>query len=61
MFKVDFEKAYDKINWSFLKSVMLMKGFPVKYVDWTMSTVSNGKVAIMVKDNIGPYFNTKKV
>ena len=27
LFKVDFEKAYDKINWTFLKEVMLQKGF----------------------------------
>jgi hypothetical protein len=32
LFKVDFEKAYDKINWEFLFSVMKMKGFPGKFI-----------------------------
>jgi hypothetical protein len=25
--KLDFEKAYDKVNWSFLQQTLIMKGF----------------------------------
>jgi hypothetical protein len=34
-FKVDFEKAYDKINWEFMFSVLEMKWFPTKFVELT--------------------------
>jgi mannosylglycoprotein endo-beta-mannosidase len=27
LFKIDFEKAYDKVKWSFLQQTMRMKGF----------------------------------
>jgi hypothetical protein len=27
LFKIDFEKAYDKVNWPFLQQTMRMKGF----------------------------------
>jgi hypothetical protein len=30
LFKIDFEKAYDKVKWPFLHQVLRMKGFPVK-------------------------------
>ena len=30
IFKIDFEKAYDKVKWSFLQQVMCMKEFDPK-------------------------------
>ena len=29
--KIDFEKAYDKVNWSFLQQTLRMKGFSTKW------------------------------
>jgi hypothetical protein len=28
LFKIDFERAYDKVKWSFLQQALRMKGFP---------------------------------
>jgi hypothetical protein len=60
IFKVDFEKAYDKVNWNFLYQMMIKKGFGDKWCDWVMKTVRGGKVAIKTNDKIGPYFTTHK-
>jgi hypothetical protein len=32
LFKIDFEKAYDKVNWSFLQQVLRMKGLMINGV-----------------------------
>jgi hypothetical protein len=34
LFKIDSEKAYDKVKWPFLHQALRMKGFPVKWCDW---------------------------
>jgi hypothetical protein len=31
IFKIDFEKAYDKVKWSFLQQTLRMKGFSPKW------------------------------
>ena len=60
IFKVDFEKAYDKINWDFMLSTLKMKGFPDKFIRWTKAVIHNGISAITLNDLIGPYFVTRK-
>ena len=60
LFKVDFEKAYDKINWDFTPFVLEMKGFPEKFIQWTKAAIYNGKVVVTLNDMIGKYFTTRK-
>lgn len=60
LLEIDFEKAYDKVNWLFLYQMMQIKGFGDKWCDWVMRTVRGGRVAIKVNDQIGPYFPTYK-
>jgi hypothetical protein len=58
--KIDFEKAYDKVKWSFLQQTLRMKGFSPEWCALIHSFVSRGSVAIKVNNDIGPYFQTKK-
>jgi hypothetical protein len=32
MFKIDFEKAYNKVSWPFVQEVMEKKGFPPRWI-----------------------------
>jgi hypothetical protein len=59
-FKVDFEKAYGKINWDFMFSILDTKGFQIQFVNLTKAVINNGMVCIMVNDILGPYFQTRK-
>jgi hypothetical protein len=40
--KIDFEKAYDKINWSFVQQTLRMKDFSPKWCQWVASFVEGG-------------------
>jgi hypothetical protein len=32
--KIDFEKAYDKVKWSFIQQTLRMKGFSNTWCEW---------------------------
>jgi hypothetical protein len=55
---VDFEKAYDNINWSFLCRILKLKGFSDQVIDMIMSVMVDGKVCVKVNNELGPYFTT---
>jgi len=60
IFKIDFEKAYDKVNWSFLQQTLRMKGFSHQWCEWVQKFTQGGNVNIKVNDQLGSYFQTRK-
>ncbi|WVZ50906.1 LOW QUALITY PROTEIN: hypothetical protein U9M48_002112 [Paspalum notatum var. saurae] len=58
--KLDFEKAYDKVDWDFLQQTLWVKGFSNRWCDWIKKVVSKGNVNVKVNDDLGHYFQTKK-
>jgi hypothetical protein len=60
LFKIDFEKAYDKVKWSFLQQTSRMKGFALEWCRFIKYFVQDGSVAFKVNDDIGHYFQTRK-
>ncbi|CAL0299064.1 unnamed protein product [Lupinus luteus] len=48
IFKVDFEKAFDFVNWSFLLYMMERMGFCFKWRNWIKSCLQSNSVSILV-------------
>lgn len=48
IFKVDFEKAYDSVSWSFLEYMLGRLGFADKWIDWMRACVFSGKLSVLV-------------
>lgn len=46
--KLDFFKAYEKLNWNFLKKVLDTLRFPQKWINIIMSCVSSVRHAILI-------------
>ena len=54
--KVDLEKAYEKIEWSFIRKVLINDNLPHKLVDLIMSCVSSVSTSIHFnEDNVSLY------
>jgi hypothetical protein len=45
LFKINFEKAYCKVRWSFVQQVLEEKGFPRSWVHQAMNTIQGGGFA----------------
>lgn len=46
--KLYLQKTYDRMNWSFLKVVMLRFGFNETFVNWSISYVSTVSFEVLV-------------
>jgi hypothetical protein len=56
--KLDFEKAYGKVNWKFLLKCLRYIGFSQTWCTWIEKVLYNGTVAVKVNGEIGPYFQS---
>ena len=62
MLKIDFENAYDKINWIFVEEVLRIKRLDGQFTRWIMETVrGGGRVCINLNGRNGPYFNLQRL
>ncbi|GAU36154.1 hypothetical protein TSUD_275130 [Trifolium subterraneum] len=48
LFKVDFEKAYDLVDWGYLDAVMGRMSFPVLWRKWIKECVSTATASVLV-------------
>jgi hypothetical protein len=58
--KLDFEKEYDKVHWSFVIEVLKQKNFPEIWIDWIRQCMEGGKVGVKINGHHGNFFNTHK-
>lgn len=53
--KIDVSKAYDRVDWGFLKNQMQRMGFLKKWIDWVMLCVTTVSYSINFNGSqVGP-------
>ncbi|KAL4328990.1 hypothetical protein AHAS_Ahas13G0255300 [Arachis hypogaea] len=59
-FKIDLEKAYDRVSWEFLEQSLLMFGFPSTIVSLIMKCVKSSSLSLMWNGNRLDGFQPKR-
>ncbi|GJX15428.1 putative RNA-directed DNA polymerase, eukaryota, reverse transcriptase zinc-binding domain protein [Tanacetum coccineum] len=57
LFKVDFEKAYDSLNWDFLLEVLKIIGFGSKWCKWVEACLASASISVLVNGSPTKEFN----
>jgi hypothetical protein len=60
IFKVDFEKAYDSVDWGFLEYMLQRFGFCAKWIDWIRVCVFAGNLSVLVNGVPTPEINIQR-
>ncbi|GKC22787.1 putative reverse transcriptase domain, reverse transcriptase zinc-binding domain protein [Tanacetum coccineum] len=59
-FKVDIQKAYDTVDWGFLKATLMGFGFHPRLIHWIMECVSTTSFSLSINGAIHGYFKGKR-
>jgi hypothetical protein len=60
MFKVDFERAYDTVNWKFLDYMMVRMGFAGEWRRWIRACVCQSSMSVLVNGSPTEDFSVGK-
>ncbi|XP_020254213.1 uncharacterized protein LOC109831293 [Asparagus officinalis] len=60
MLNIDIKKAFDTINWGFLKEMLTGLGFPDAYVGWIMACITSPKYSIAFNGALHGYFKGER-
>ena len=60
IFKVDFEKAYDSVDWYFLEAVMVKMGFGGRWRKWIRACVSTASLSVLINGSLSRQFKASR-
>ncbi|KAI3506473.1 hypothetical protein L1887_28832 [Cichorium endivia] len=60
LFKADFEKAFDSVNWCFLNDIMAQMGYGDKWRMWIMGCLRSARASILVNGSPTKEFSMEK-
>ncbi|GJT13943.1 RNA-directed DNA polymerase, eukaryota, reverse transcriptase zinc-binding domain protein [Tanacetum coccineum] len=59
-FKVDIKKAYDTVNWEFLRAVLVQFGIHDTMINWIMVCLTTASFSLCVNGEIHGFFKSKR-
>ncbi|XP_056697932.1 uncharacterized protein [Spinacia oleracea] len=60
LMKIDLQKAYDTVDWSFLKEMMVALDFPKQFVDLVMECVTTLMFSLIINGSMHGFFKSQR-
>lgn len=54
--KMDLSKAFDRMDWGFLESIMPLYGFPTKLISWIMACIRSAEFSVVINGRGDGFF-----
>lgn len=58
--KIDLSKAFDRINWLYLRMLLTHVGFSYPFVSWIMGCITNVSFAVLVNGAASSFFSSQR-
>eukprot|EP00253_Pinus_taeda_P001568 PITA_01568 len=58
--KIDLSKAYDRVNWTYIRLLLTHLGFKVDFISWIMGCITDVSYAILINGAATPFFKGQK-
>eukprot|EP00253_Pinus_taeda_P025385 PITA_25385 len=58
--KIDLSRAYDRINWLYLRMLLTHLGFLYTFISWIMGCISNVSFAVLLNGAASPFFSSQR-
>jgi len=58
--KIDLKKAFDSVDWDYLRLILLSVGFGLNFTDWIMSCVSSANLSVLINGEASRFFKSER-
>eukprot|EP00253_Pinus_taeda_P034952 PITA_34952 len=58
--KIDLSKAYDRINWLYIRLLLTHLGFNYSFISWIMGCITNVSFVVLINGAASPFFKSQR-
>jgi hypothetical protein len=58
--KIDLSKAFDRVNWSYIRLLLTHLGFEVPFIKWIMACLNLVSFALLINGAATPFFHSER-